>query len=127
MSYSTLDLEKAKAIKRAIWLGDSQELVAIAFEIAQGTVSRIVNGRAYPQSQWPDGSTGRLTNEQRARLRRKKLPEATDETRGRIERALAEHTNGPDTDMGADMASILEPAPTPKRPTLKLSTTKKGA
>jgi hypothetical protein len=66
---TALSADDAKLVKQAIWNGETQANVAAHFNISQGTVHRMVKGRAYHEFPWPDGTYGALPVE---RLHRKK-------------------------------------------------------
>jgi hypothetical protein len=55
-----LNAEKVKTIKKALWLGVPQGVIASKFDVSQAMISRISHGDAYSQEPWPDGTTGQL-------------------------------------------------------------------
>lgn len=58
----------ASAIKRLLWRGTKQSVVAAQFQVSQPTISYILRGTQWASTQWPDGTDGPLPLEQRLLL-----------------------------------------------------------
>ena len=55
-----LTLDDATLIKRYLWDGIEQKVIAENMGISQSTVSRIRRGSMWPNAEWPDKSTGEM-------------------------------------------------------------------
>jgi hypothetical protein len=67
-----LNPQLALEIKRRLWEGDVQAEIADEHGVSLGTISKIVAGRYWAEVQWPDGSTGRISEEQRTIIMQKR-------------------------------------------------------
>ena len=59
---TTLDIV---AIKRLLWDGDTQTDIAKRYGVSDNHISRISRGIAYPDIEWPNGSTNALPQDRR--------------------------------------------------------------
>ena len=69
MGTRAISVEDVLTIKSMIWAGDKQWDIANKFEVSQGYISAIVNGRVYANIAWPDGTDGELSKEKRKSLK----------------------------------------------------------
>ena len=63
-----LDTGTVLEIKRVLWNGMSHEKTAAMFDIAQSHVSRICNGRSWPEIEWPDGTVGGMNERKKMQI-----------------------------------------------------------
>lgn len=70
MNQSILDRSlsptEAKMVKKMLWEGDNQSVIAGFMSIPQARVSRISLGRLEADIEWPNGSVGPMDSERRA-------------------------------------------------------------
>lgn len=63
-----LDIETVLEMKKVLWNGMSHDRVAAIFDISQTHVSRICNGRAWPEIEWPDRTIGGMKPERKMQI-----------------------------------------------------------
>ena len=61
----SLSPTEAKMVKKMLWEGDNQSVIAGFMSITQARVSRISLGRLEADIEWPNGSVGPMDSERR--------------------------------------------------------------
>lgn len=94
-SILSLSPQQALRLKAALWYGETGEYVADQFGCSLSLVRMISKGDRYPETEWPDGSKGRLKSSRltaiaraRSRARREVYPQITRTMNARVRAIL---------------------------------------
>ncbi len=92
---SFLTPREIKAIKIALWYGDTREAVASDFKCSMATIHQIAYGQRHGDIPWPDESTGGMTKKRlRLIMLAKRQAAATGSMRARVKALLKEAEEG---------------------------------
>jgi hypothetical protein len=86
-----INLSIATQIKEDLWQGHPQRIIANKYNVEQATISRIHNGRQWPQAPWPNQARGPMPYERTIQLSRQR---AAPQAAGSFIEEIASSTPG---------------------------------